>query len=185
MFFSKTERDCIACGMLGFALHLEKWTVNGRVASTKYITHIGSGIVGAISTLASFCISAWRDAALRLPPCLWEKNKPRMMSMSLRYYLPPASSRESCCVYRAVPFSWTVLTRNYMQNCKYPHRRTAHENQNLTVRPASSKPSICSRAIFASSALLYLKGKIRLCATICSTEIGLTEQKRSLYCGQS
>lgn len=26
----------------------------------------------------------------------------------------------------------------------------------LTVRPANSKPSICSRAIFASSALLYL-----------------------------
>jgi hypothetical protein len=41
-------------------------------------------------------------------------------------------------------------------------RRSQQNNQRperlITVRPANSKPSICSKAILASSALLYLSG---------------------------
>ena len=46
----------------------------------------------------------------------------------------------------------TELTEGRYRSVEYQQRDGL-----ITVRPASSKPSICSNAILASSALLYLR----------------------------
>ena len=54
IFLRRTERDCIACGILGLALEYGEllWIENETQPYT------GSVKVGGASVLASFCISA-------------------------------------------------------------------------------------------------------------------------------
>lgn len=56
IFFNKTDRDCIDCGILTRGLLILESEIEwGAITS---ITHAGSGREGAGSVLASFCISA-------------------------------------------------------------------------------------------------------------------------------
>lgn len=115
-------------------------------------TYTGWGRTGATSVLASFCISAWREAALRLPPdsnCQrrlfqqWQNKTYRQLHLeSLVGCTSRYPSREQC---------WLVAGHGESI------ARARWWREQLTVRPASSKPSICSKAILASSARLYLR----------------------------
>lgn len=113
MFLSSTDFVSMACGRLGFAL---QGIQHGQIDTTKH-----DNIKELTSAPVSTCsVQSWQVSALALDEMprsnyhLWKTISMRSLQRIPENDddLPPASSKESCWAYRAVPFSCTVLTRN-------------------------------------------------------------------------
>ena len=112
-----------------------------------YSTYSGWKATGAVSILASLCISACREAAFKLPPRRTISLCKTKESESYRHSLP-VNHR-----------SWSSSDHPFHARCwlwagEQLNSEDIDREDTLTVRPADSKPSICSRAIFALSTCL-------------------------------